>query len=158
MTLEQLDSTLPQGLHDAQLRAIVRDVETATVTLSAKIVVGLSTEDERKLQYGNAEIKFQDVQYFVSEYPGAESPFRHPGCVWFRFSRTEPGAIPEQIDRMLPPDIQRYSFFCSGLAVQLPHRSSRDQLLLVLTLVTLSRMVKVFFYLEQAVHPHLSSA
>jgi hypothetical protein len=79
-------------------------------TLFVKLVVGVSEENER-LQYRDGEITFHGVQYVVSESPDAESTFRDARCLWFSFSRTEPGAIPEAIDRILSPDILRYSLF-----------------------------------------------
>lgn len=111
MTLEEIDSSLPEGLHDAQIRSYVRDFETATLTFFVKVVVGLSPENNRRLQYCDGEIRFQGVQYFMSENPDAESVFRDPGCVWFSFGRADAGAIPDVVDKMLPPELLRYSLF-----------------------------------------------
>ena len=111
MTLEELDNSLPEGLHDAQIRSYVRDFEAATLTLFVKVVVGLSREDNRRLQYRDGEIVFQGVQYFMSENPDAESTFRDSGCVWFSFSRADAGAIPEAVDKVLPLGLLRYSIF-----------------------------------------------
>jgi len=111
MTLEDLDNTLPDGLHDAQLRRIIRNIENATLRLDVKIAIGVAEDDERKLQYRDAAIDFQGVQYFISEYPDSASVFRDPGCVWWRFSRSEVGVIPEELDSLLPPELLRYSFF-----------------------------------------------
>ena len=110
MTLEQLDSTLPHGLHDAQLRRIIRNFEDASLKLDVRIAVGLA-KDERQLQYRDAAIDFQGVQYFVSEYPDSTSLFRDPGCLWWTFSRSEVGVAPEGMDQILPSEILRYSFF-----------------------------------------------
>jgi hypothetical protein len=111
MTLEELDNSLPEGLHDAQIRSYRRDFELATLTLVARVVVGLSQESKNRLLYRDGEIIFHGVQYVVSEFPGAESTFRDAGCVWFSFSRTEPGIISEDLSSALAPDILRYSLF-----------------------------------------------
>jgi hypothetical protein len=111
MTLEDLDNTSPEGLHDAQIRAYRRDFELATLTLFVKLVVGVSEENKHRLQYRDGEIKFHGVQYVVSDFPGVESTFRDVGCVWFSFNRTEPGVIPEAIDNVLSPNILKYSLF-----------------------------------------------
>jgi hypothetical protein len=111
MTLEELDNTLPEGLHDAQIRSYRRDFESATLTLFAKVVVGLSPENKNRLLYRDVEISFHGVQYVVSEFPGAESTFRDAGCVWFSFNRTESGTISEDLSAVLAPEILRYSLF-----------------------------------------------
>jgi hypothetical protein len=61
MTLEELDKSLPEGLHDAQIRSYRRDFESATLTLFAKIVVGLSHEKKNQLLYRDGEIIFHGV-------------------------------------------------------------------------------------------------
>ena len=111
MTLEELDKSLPEGLHDAQIRSYRRDFESATLTLFAKIVVGLSHEKKNQLLYRDGEIIFHGVQCVASEFPGTASTFRDAGCVWFRFSRTAPGIISEDLSSVLAPDILRYSLF-----------------------------------------------
>jgi len=40
MTLEELDETLQNGLHDAQIKALTHDYERALVKLDVRIVVG----------------------------------------------------------------------------------------------------------------------
>ena len=111
MTLEELDNSLPEGLHDAQIRSYRRDFESATLILFAKVVVDLSQENKSQLIYRDGEIIFHGVQYVVSEFPGAASTFRDAGCVWFSFSRTEPAIISEELRSVLAPDILRYSLF-----------------------------------------------
>jgi hypothetical protein len=111
MTLEELDTSLPEGLHDAQIRSYRRDFESATLTLLVRVVVGLSQENKNQLLYRDGEFIFHGVQYVVSEFPAAASTFRDAGCVWFSFSRTEPGIISEDLSSVLAPDILRYSLF-----------------------------------------------
>jgi hypothetical protein len=109
MTLEELDDKL--DLHDAQIRSYRRDFESATFTLLAKIVVGLSQDGKNRLLYRDGEISFHGVQYVVSEFPGAESTFRDPGCVWFSFNRTDATVVSGDLIEVLTPDILRYSLF-----------------------------------------------
>ena len=68
MTLEEIDNWLPQGLHDAQIRSFVRDMESANLNIIVKVVVGTSQDNKHRLEYRNGEICFHDVQYFVSEF------------------------------------------------------------------------------------------
>lgn len=111
MTLEEIDNSLPQGLHDAQIWSFVRDMESASLRLLVKVVVGTSQGDKYRLQYRDGEICFHNVQYFVSEFPEATSTFRDPGCVNFSFDRTEAGVVPSALDGVLSSEILRYSLF-----------------------------------------------
>ena len=111
MTLEEIDNSLPQGLHDAQIRSFVRDMESASLKLLVKAVVGTTQENKYRLQYRDGEICFHNVQYFMSEFPEATSIFRDSGCVNFSFDRTEAGAIPSALDKVLSSEILKYSLF-----------------------------------------------
>lgn len=110
MTIEEISSELPSGLHDLQLKQIMRNMEFGTVRLDVKVVVGL-LENGHKLDYRDAAIIFEGVQYLVSEFPDSTSVFRDRGTVWLTIDRSDAGVIPNNLDKMLPPETQRYSCF-----------------------------------------------
>lgn len=111
MTLEEIDNSLPQGLHDAQIRSFTRDMESACLRMIVKVVIGTSEESEYRLQYRDGEICFHNVQYLMSEFPEAASPFRDSGCVNFSFDRTETGVVPSALENALSSEILKYSLF-----------------------------------------------
>jgi hypothetical protein len=112
MKLEDLDDTLPNGFHDATISELTRDYENAKLRLKVDILIELAEGSPRDAnRYRGAEIIFHSVMFCVIEAPDPESSFRHPGCIWFRFSRMEPGVMPEPLMKSLPPEILCYSLF-----------------------------------------------
>jgi len=112
MTLEDLDNTFPNGFHDATISDLVRDYENAKLSLKVDILIGLPDDPTPDAdRYRSGELIFHGVLFCVIEPPDPESAFRHPGCVWFRFSKMETGAVPEPLMKSLPPDTLCYSLF-----------------------------------------------
>ncbi|MGB7549155.1 MAG: hypothetical protein WBM14_15555 [Terracidiphilus sp.] len=112
MTLEDLEQTLPNGLHDAQIKARMHDYEHAIVKLDVRIVVGLPEQDiAYRLRYRSGEIQFHKVLFCSVEAPENERILGHPGSIWFVFDRTEPGVLPEKIAQSLPPETLCYSLY-----------------------------------------------
>jgi hypothetical protein len=48
MTLEELDESLPNGLHDARIKSLTHDYENAAVKLEVEILFGLPAIPRRK--------------------------------------------------------------------------------------------------------------
>ena len=112
MTLEQLEEELPNGLHDAQIRAITRNFENGTLTLGVRILIGLIDDPPpKRTEYRNGTITFTEVALFVIESPDASSPFLAPGRVSFSVSRSEVDLFPADIMKKLPQGVSMYSFF-----------------------------------------------
>ena len=112
MTLEQLEESLPNGLHDAQIRRLAMDYEHARLILRVQVLVGLPTQPPPDCErYRDGEIVFEGVQLFSIELPGAGSAFQHPGSVWFSYERTPPGVMPAAVESALRAETQAYSLF-----------------------------------------------
>ena len=66
MTFAELDSTLPNGLHDAYLVGMTVSFETGTATLKLEILVSQPGEETR---YENAEIRLSGLVALVIDGP-----------------------------------------------------------------------------------------
>jgi hypothetical protein len=112
MTLEELDETLPNGLHDAQIKSMTHDYERAIVKLEVKILVGLPDDAlQDRFRYRDAEIVFRRVLFCSVELPDNERIIGHSGIIWFKFWRMEPGVLPENIAKSIPPETLCYSLY-----------------------------------------------
>jgi len=112
MTLEELDDTLPNGLHDAQIKAMTHDYEQAIVKLEVAILVGLPDDAPLdRYRYRNGEIFFHRVLFCTVETPENERILGHPGSIWFKFCRMEPRVLQEKIVKVLAPDVLCYSLY-----------------------------------------------
>ena len=112
MTLEDLEETLPNGLHDAQIRSMKHDFESGTVKLQVRLLFGVPDDPpETRHSYRDAEVVFYRVLFFASEIPKPESAFRSPRRIWFQVYPMEPGVLSEQLLKTLPADTQCYSLF-----------------------------------------------
>lgn len=112
MTLEDLDNALPNGFHDATISDLARNFENATLRLKIDVLVGLPSDPPGEAdRYRAGELIFHGVLFCVIEAPDHESAFRHPGCIWFCFSRMEPGALPDSLMNSLPSETLCYSFY-----------------------------------------------
>jgi len=112
MTLEELDQILPNGLHDAQIKAIAHDYERAVVKLDVRILVGLPDDaPPDSFRYRDGEIFFHKVLFSGVETPENERILGHPGSIWFVFERMDPGFLPERIAKSLPPEALCYSLY-----------------------------------------------
>jgi hypothetical protein len=80
MTLEELESTLPNRLHDAQVECVVIDYEQRTATLDVEVWVG-DKEDppERRKAYKNGRIEISGLLFLVVEPPDPKYPFSRSG-------------------------------------------------------------------------------
>ncbi len=112
MTLEQVEQSLPNGLHDAQIQQLRIDYERAEIVLRLRVLIGLPDEPPPdRHQYATADLTFRGLQLFATEFPHPESAFRHPGAVWFSYERTPPGTFPPPLAQKLAPELQSYSLF-----------------------------------------------
>jgi hypothetical protein len=112
MTLEDLDETLPNGLHDAQIRAITHDYESAVVKFDVRILVGLPDDaPPNRFRYREGEILFHNVLFSGVEIPENGRILGHPGSIWFVFDRMDTGFLPEKVAKSLPPEALCYSLY-----------------------------------------------
>ena len=112
MTLEQLEQSLPNGLHDARICSFARDLDNETLVLNVGVLVGLP-DDPPELQdrYRNAIIAFTGVKLFVLECPAASSAFLTPGGVFFSIAPSESGTFSREIEDHLSSDTIYYSLY-----------------------------------------------
>lgn len=110
--LEQIEKSLPNGLHDAEIRKLTMDYENARLVLSVSVLTGIPSQpypDREACR--SAEISFLQVQFYSVEYPQAGSSFRHPGNVSFSYENTPPDQLPVGLLDVLPPETLCYSLF-----------------------------------------------
>jgi hypothetical protein len=112
MTLEDIDQTLPNGFHDATISEITHNYIHATLKFKIEVLVGLpDMPPQDRSRYRQAELLFRGVLFCIIESPDFESAFKHPGKLWFSFSRMEPQTIPEELAKTIPSQALCYSFF-----------------------------------------------
>lgn len=76
MTLEELERTLPNGLHDSEVRCISVDYGQREVVLDVVVWVGnMSDPPERREAYRSGRIQITDLVFFVMEPPDPKYPF-----------------------------------------------------------------------------------
>lgn len=112
MTLEQLEQSLPNGLHDAKMCSFACDLENETVAVKVGVLVGLPEDPpELRDRYRDAIIKFNGAKLFVVERPEASSAFSASGGVSFSIARSEPHAFSREIKQRLSTETNYYSLY-----------------------------------------------
>ena len=112
MTLEDIERSLPNGFHDAQIQTMTRDYVGAELIMKVLILIGLPGQPRpERDRYRTGEIVFRRVYFCSVELPQPDSPFLHPGNVWFSYERTPRDLLPDGLATMLPPGTQCYSLF-----------------------------------------------
>jgi hypothetical protein len=80
MTLEELENTLPNGLHDAEIERIAIDYAARELTLEVSVWVGsMDDPPERREAYKNGRIEISGLLFLVMEAPDPKYPFGTPG-------------------------------------------------------------------------------
>ena len=80
MTLEELEETLPNGLHDAEVKRIAADYELRTVTVELAVWVGdMNGPPKRRETPRDARIDISGLCFLVIEPPDPKYPFQHSG-------------------------------------------------------------------------------
>jgi hypothetical protein len=78
MTLEELENTLPNGLHDAEVKAIAVDYETASVTLRVDIWVGSMDDPRDKREaYKSGHLEITGLIFLVMEPPDSGYAYKN---------------------------------------------------------------------------------
>jgi len=84
MQLGELENSLPNGFHDADLEGIELDYTARTVLMKMQLWVGKldgSTEEEREA-YRRAELDLTGVLYFVIDAPDPSYKYSEKGALW----------------------------------------------------------------------------
>jgi hypothetical protein len=110
--LRDIESELPNGLHDEKITAIRRDLSAEMVEVHLKVLVGLP-EDEPALQnqYRDGLLRFKGAKIVILEEPDVESPFACPGAVNFVLTEDEAGSIADALLKKLQCEYHTYTFF-----------------------------------------------
>jgi len=117
MKLEQLENSLPNGFHDADLETISIDYVSREAVMKLLLLVGSPnavTEEKREI-YQTAELHLSDVLYFVIDTP--DMKYRYTEKKSLRIDAGRAGeksapAPPVPLDQ-LPTGISAYWFFVS---------------------------------------------
>ena len=112
MTLKDIESALPNGLHDAKITAIHNDLRAEKVTIHVEVLVGLPDEHPaRQNAVRSGVLKFTGAQIVIIEEPDAESSFSSPGPVNFVLTEDEVGSLPVDLLDKLRGEHHTYTFF-----------------------------------------------
>ena len=79
MTLDELESTLPNGLHDAELLSLQVDYESRTASID--VAVDLSDVAEVDARYRPARLTFGDVQFVAADGPDSKDCAGRPSLI-----------------------------------------------------------------------------
>jgi len=109
MTLEELENTLPNGLHDAELLRIDVDYGQRRLALNLDVFVGdLNGPLEKREAYRKARIEFSGLQFLVVEPPDPNYPYSDPEP-----SRTDICDMSKNLDEKLLKSLPSGTFFVS---------------------------------------------
>jgi len=112
MNLFELEDSLPNGLHDANLRRVVVDYVERTAILDFEIDVS-NTETHSDL-YRPARITLSSFAYFAIEPPDSSYQFREAGVVTVDLSAPEkpfvPGCESESAFRLFISDFNSFIY------------------------------------------------
>jgi hypothetical protein len=104
MTLEELENSLPNGLHDAEVNKITIDYEHRRATVDLAVWVGnMDDPPHRREAYKAAQVQIPGLLFVVMEAPDPRYPFGDStqltidGCDMRKNLRTE-------LLNSLPPD------------------------------------------------------
>jgi hypothetical protein len=75
VTLEELENTLPNGLHDSRICRIEIDYEKRKLTLDLDVSVGDTDSHELRDAYRPAQVLIEGLLFVVLEPPDARYPF-----------------------------------------------------------------------------------
>ncbi|SRR6266567_3400913 len=80
MTLKELENTLPNGLHDAEVRSIAVDYVQHKVALDLTVWVGrMEDPPERREAYKEGRIEILGLLFLMMEPPDPKYPFTSSG-------------------------------------------------------------------------------
>jgi hypothetical protein len=78
MTLEEIENSLPNGLHDAQIKRLAVDYEQRTLTMEVAVWVGkLDGPKENWEEYRAGRIEITGLVFLIMEPPDVKYPFRN---------------------------------------------------------------------------------
>jgi len=104
MTLQELENTLPNGLHDAEVKHISVDYQERTLTVDVEVWIGsIDDPPERREAYRTGQIKMSGLVFFVMEAPDARYPYRISSKLTIDAADARQ-SLDDQLIRSLPAD------------------------------------------------------
>lgn len=83
MTLDELDHTLPNGFHDAEIFSLEIDYAARTAQFQMALLIGLSDDPEPERQaYQKATLLISGLCFCSVEPPYTTYPFLRGGSIW----------------------------------------------------------------------------
>jgi hypothetical protein len=83
MTLEELENTLPNGLHDSEIGSIEIDYIQRSAAVKLSVFVGeLNAPPESHEAYREASLVISGLQYLTIEPPHENCPFAESKALW----------------------------------------------------------------------------
>jgi hypothetical protein len=115
MTLQEIENSLPNGLHDAQIRRVDIDYEKRIVQFSLVLWTGdLSSEEESAREaYQEGELTIKDFIYCVIEPPDPTYPYAGASTITIGAGSAteEPIKTKTTLPQELPEGAFAYWFF-----------------------------------------------
>ncbi len=77
MTLEEIENSLPNGLHDAEIRRISVDYEQRKLSFDLAVwIADVDDPPEKREAYKSARLEISGLVYLILEPPDAKYPYR----------------------------------------------------------------------------------
>jgi hypothetical protein len=112
MSLSEIEAQLPNGLHDAKINSVCRDLKAELVDVHVDVPMGLPDDtSENQNAYRAGVLRFTGAKIVIIEEPNVESLFNHPGSVNFVVSEDESGSISAELLAKLKGEYHTYTFF-----------------------------------------------
>jgi|WetSurMetagenome_2_1015567.scaffolds.fasta_scaffold782269_2 hypothetical protein len=112
MTLEEVDDSLPNGLHDARIQSVSMDYERGTLALAVSVWIGtLDAQPPNRDRCRGGVLEFEGVAVFALEPPRPDSSYRHSGALAFSWRRESHDSIRLEVGRALSDEELAYSLF-----------------------------------------------
>jgi hypothetical protein len=104
MTLEELENTLPNGLHDAEVRSLTVDYSQRLLVLEMEVWVGsMDDPPDRREAYKTGRLEISGLVFLVMEPPDPRYPYRIRSKLTIDATEVRKGLDPELL-ATLPPD------------------------------------------------------
>ena len=106
MTLQELEDSLPNGLHDAEIQQIAIDYQKRTMIVDLSVFVGdVDAPMEKREAYREGTLVISGLQFAVIEPPDSRYPFATPGA-----SRIDACDMTKKLDLGLLQSLPKGSF------------------------------------------------
>lgn len=112
MTLEEVDSSLPNGLHDARIQSVSMDYERRVLAMRLSVWVGaLEAPPPDRDRYSAGLLEFHGIAVFALEPPRPDSASRYPGALAFSWQRESRDSVGPQVGAFVSSEHLAYSLF-----------------------------------------------